>query len=248
MDYQNPIPKLLKNPIRLAATARLALHWLKAYFSTQERIKDAEFTVVETEVDERIAPEGRDVYPYLFACVYILYVAWTMLDRLSGPYYRRSKAAFRFTIEEAQRVFVASPTRMANRERSDHPLLQFTQYIDGPTNCFPSLHVGLVSLSYQILKDNLDLDPLLLAAMRSSVVDICRSTMKTKQHSVVDVLGGLELSRRAFTGHFDSDHEDLVDDVLRELSVDERREARALCAESEDLTALLPDLLRLFHR
>ena len=243
MEYKNPIPRMLGHPVRVAAVARLILFWIKTYFTTQSEVGDAEYTIVETPLDERLPPDEEGVYPYLFACVYILFVSWVILDRLTPHRYRRAKAAYREMIGTARRVFVATPTRMRNRRRSSHPLLLFTQQVDGPTNCFPSLHVALVMLSYKILKDRGELDELLRAAMRTSCIDICRSTMRTKQHSVIDVIGGIELARRTYAGHFDVGFEDLLAEVLPELTDAERATVHELCEREGDLGSLLTALL-----
>ncbi|MFC1707669.1 hypothetical protein ACFL59_12780 [Planctomycetota bacterium] len=247
MKYENPIPKLVKHPFRLFAVMRIVFMWIRIYFTTQSEADPAQAEVIETALDERIPPEEEGVYPYLFACVYILYVCWYVMDRLSPGHYRRAARAYSEMIVAAKRVFTERPTRMGNRQRSDHPLLLFTQEVDGPTNCFPSLHVALVTLSYQIVKDSMESEDLLLAAMRRSCVDICRSTLRTKQHSVIDVIGGIELSRKSYLKHFKGAFENLLEEVVPELTPEELSSIAAVVTDSRNLIALQQSLLAQFR-
>jgi len=248
VEYQNPIPRILKHPLRVTALMRLTLHWIRAYFTAQQENHGGPHTVVETAVDDRVPVDGRAIYPYLFAGVYVMYTAWTILDQLPAAQYRRAKSAFFAMIDSSREIFVRWPTRMRGRGRDEHPLLAYAQEIDGPTNCYPSLHVGITALAFQILRGHEELEPQLLAAMRRAYVEICRSTMQTKQHSMVDVLGGLELARQIYQRHFDGEYEDLAAEILEELTAEELGGAQRLCAEEEDLGALLPQLLAYFEK
>lgn len=248
MQYRNPIPKLIKRPNRSWAILRLILMWLKMYFTTQGKADESEAVVIETDLDDRIEPDEQGIYPYLFACVYILFAAWTVYDSLTGALYRRTRQAFATMIKRSQEVFAERPTRMRNRQRTQHPLVLFTQRVDGPTNCYPSLHVGLVVLSYQIIKNTLDHDDLLRRAMRQSCIEICRSTLSTKQHSIIDVIGGTALAKVIYLEYFDGPFEDLLDEIVPELSSSELASIRAVSNDTVDLVQLLDDLLALFRK
>ncbi len=217
----------------------MVLAWLELYFSAQEETDVDDAEVIESPIDDRIAPDEEGIYPYLFACVYILFVAWYLMDKLSADQYRRARRAFLSMINEARQAFLNAPTKMRDRSRLRHPLLVFTQRVDGPTNCYPSLHVGLVTLSYLIMRRGPVVDPQLLSAMKRSCIDICRSTMRTKQHSMVDVIGGIALSRRIYASYFgELADETLLQDVLPELTAAELSRVSEVLLGDEDLIDL----------
>ncbi|MBM4320511.1 MAG: hypothetical protein FJ125_11260 [Deltaproteobacteria bacterium] len=236
----------MRHPLRVTSIARTVLEWLDIYFRCQAEIDPDLALVIETEVDDRIAPREHGIYTYLFACIYILYMAWYLMDRVSHAEYRAARRAFRQMILEAQRVFRARPTRMRDRARLSHPLLRYTQTVDGPTNCFPSMHVGLVVLAYQIIRGSVRADELLLQTMRRSCIDVCRSTMETKQHSVIDVIGGMELAHSVYKANFEGECEDLAAAVLPELRPLELEQVQALRGRGIDLVELGGELLALF--
>lgn len=240
MEYRSPLPRILLHPFRTRTLLRLILKWLKLYFTAQEKAKERPALVIETAIDDRIKPDDRAIYPYLFAAVYILFVAWSVFDRLDSQQYKRCKRAFLSMMEEAQRTFLEVPTSMRDRRRLNHPLVRYTQSIDGPTNCFPSLHVALVVLSYQIIKDSEPTDELMLSAMRKSCIEICRSTLKTKQHSVIDVVGGIEVARQNYAGNFDGSFEPLLAEIVPEITHNELN----LIAQAVDGANNLSELLR----
>jgi len=243
MSYENPLLRIARHPLRLLSVGRMVLLWMRVYFTTQQQTDASVAEVVELPVDARVPPDPEAIYPYLFASVYTTFTGWYMLDRVPRKQYRRGYAAFHDMILRAKDVFVARPTRMRDRARLSHPLVVYTQLADGPTNCFPSLHVGITMLAYQIIKDGTPADDPLLTAMRRACVDICRSTMKTKQHSMADVVGGLRLARTAYEGAFDGPYEDLLAELLPELAPDELEGLRVVAESSDDLAELLDRLL-----
>ena len=246
MEYANPVTRILRRPGRAWSIVGTTLSWLKMYFTTQTPAAEAEAMIIETAVDDRIEPDSRAIYPYLFACVYILAAAWYVFDRLSTQQYKQAKEAYKTMLSEAEQIFSTVPTKMRNRQRSNHPLTLFTQEIDGPTNCFPSLHVALVVLSYQFIKDHLELEESMFPAMRSSCIDICRSTLLTKQHSVIDVIGGIELARQTYHEFFEQDFEELLSEVVPELEPEELVAVGDMIDDTDELTELLPKLMRYF--
>ena len=116
------------------------------------------------------------------------------------------------------------------------------------TNCFPSLHVGLVNLTYQILRNVPEAGPPIIPALRESCVDICRATLATRQHSIVDVIGGIALSEQTYHRHFAGGSEDLLGAILPELADSERDAVKALIEECDELPVLLSGLLALFEK
>lgn len=246
MEYRSPLPRILLHPFRTRTLLRLILKWLKLYFTAQEEAKSRQAVVIETSVDDRIEPDDRAIYPYLFAVVYILFVAWSVFDRLEKPQYKRCKRAFLGMMEQAQQTFLEVPTTMRDRRRLKHPLVRYTQSIDGPTNCFPSLHVALVVLSYQIIKDSEPTDELMLDAMRKSCIEICRSTLETKQHSVIDVVGGIEIARQSYEANSEGSFEPLLAEIIPELTLGELNVIAEAVDGATDLIGLLRKLLERF--
>lgn len=246
--FRSPLFTILKNPARATSLVRLTLKWYRLYFDTQKKINPDQATVIETDVDDRIPPDERGIYPYLFASVYVMYIIWHVLDRLSHAQYLRTTTAYNRMIIEAERFFLSHPTRMRDRSRLSHPLTRFTQTIDGLTNCFPSLHVGLVVLSYQVIKNSSETNPLLLSALKKSCIDVCRSTMQTKQHSIMDVIGGVALTKRVYEASFEEPFHDLLDDILPELTPAERSQVKKAVHDCPDLPSLMKRLQDLFTR
>jgi hypothetical protein len=241
-----PLFNLIKHPSRVTSIARVFWLWFKTYFAAQKKTKTENATIIETSLDDRIAPDEQAIYPYLFACLYILYVVWVLLDQISHKNYQHAHKAFKELILEAEEIFLEFPTRMSNRNRIFHPLTRFVQTIDGPTNCFPSLHVALITLSYFIMDHEAKTETLLHSALRKSCIDICRSTMKTKQHSMIDVIGGLVITERKFEKYFQTVPEDILGEILPELTDAERTQIRKICKETPDFPILMQELLSQF--
>jgi hypothetical protein len=84
--------------------------------------------------------------------------------------------------------------------------------------------------------------------MKQSCIDICRSTLKTKQHSMIDVIGGLELSRQVYLAHFDGSFSELLPELLPELDAGELAAVDAVRQDAPGLLPLLDRLLELFGR
>lgn len=70
-------------------------------------------------------------------------------------------------------------------------LFLFLYSVDATTNCFPSLHVSVtITISYYLLKQIKSYNSKLSAAVIIWAIMICLSTLTTKQHYLVDVIGG----------------------------------------------------------
>jgi membrane-associated phospholipid phosphatase len=75
--------------------------------------------------------------------------------------------------------------------------LSFVQKFDARSNCFPSVHVSVATLTASHTIRNLACDPALPTLF---VVLICISCILTKQHYLIDIPGGLLLGWLSF--HF----------------------------------------------
>lgn len=231
----------------MLSMCRLARRWNSAYFDAQKRAGPLSAAPTDTAIDKRVLIDEQAIYPYLFAGAYLTGCASILISELSPEQYNRAIHAYQSLIDEAERVFIARPTRLKTRLQLTHPLTRFLQTIDGPTNCFPSLHVALVALTYQIIKDLPDKSESLLPALRQSCIDICRSTLPTRQHSIVDVIGGLALSERTYLRFFGGKCEDLLCALIPELRADELGAIRPLIARYDELPILMDGLMTLFQ-
>ncbi len=241
----SPIFRVIRHPTRAYAIIQLLLLWIKTYFEAQKKVKEDQALVIETSWDQKMIHTEWAIYPYLFACGYIFAIGWYLLNEFTHAQYLQAHAAFKDLIVESARFFVAHPTRMKDRTKVAHPLLRFTQTIDGQTNCFPSMHVSLVLLSYQIIKDGHETNPLRMDALRQACIDICRSTMQTKQHSIIDVVGGIAITRQIYSDHFSGQFEDFIGEILPELHSDKLPIIRQLLEKHENnLSALLKALMK----
>lgn len=245
-NLKSPVFKVIRHPTRAVALVQLVLLWIKSYFSAQKQADLSRADIIQKKIDDRVQTQPLAIYPYLFAIVYILYIGWYVLNQFTHTQYLAAYHAFRRLIQESCKIFVARPTRMRDRSAVSHPLLRFTQTIDDQTNCYPSMHVSLVVLSYQILKDGHEKDPLRLEAMRHSCIDISRSTLQTKQHSIIDVIGGHEIARQIYQSQFEGSFENLLPEILTELSEQEHQTIGRLIQQNPDLIQLLDHLLDLF--
>lgn len=79
----------------------------------------------------------------------------------------------------------------------DH-LMRFLYWIDEPANLFPSIHCMCSWLCYIGARENPKLPVWWRRFTLVSAIVICASTLTTKQHVVVDVIGGVALAELSF--------------------------------------------------
>lgn len=87
-------------------------------------------------------------------------------------------------------IFIFFPTEYPRAEiDTNFILFEFLKILDAPTNCFPSLHVGLsMFLAIALLRTRGDRLSLLFFFW---AILITLTTLTTKQHYVLDVFGAL---------------------------------------------------------
>ncbi len=76
---------------------------------------------------------------------------------------------------------------------SSSPLINLFRLTDGPGNCFPSLHVAMTTLlafCYMLVQKS----TLKRILMWTWTTAICISVLTTKQHYIIDVLGGIAIA------------------------------------------------------
>lgn len=126
---------------------------------------------------------------YLSDYVFILFVLLQLkrLEDFSSAYYRMIAG-----IMMSFAVFLIFPTVYPRPVVPAEPVwsdvFSFLHFLDQPTNCFPSLHVSMTLIAAASLpgfRPSLRWGGYLWAAA------ICLSTLTTKQHYVLDVLGGM---------------------------------------------------------
>ncbi|MFY7928985.1 MAG: phosphatase PAP2 family protein [Oligoflexus sp.] len=125
-------------------------------------------------------------------------------------------------------VFILFPTVFPRELRSMDPLwLPFFQLlygIDSPSNCFPSLHVSMTLLGVGFFQTRTRIGSW---GMRIWAFAICVSTLTTKQHYAIDVLGGLMIAGLVWNASKHWDYVDWLkrsaDDVRGQAPLDEQQ-------------------------
>lgn len=133
------------------------------------------------------------IFIYLSEWFIYLIVLSFIFDKLT---FRRLLLSFMLTFLISMCVFFLYPTIITDRPNVDgvgitYLLFKLLHFIDNPVNCFPSQHVAIVTIPPIIFwKYNKKLS--LLFWIWAILVSI--STLTTKQHYFVDILGGMILA------------------------------------------------------
>ena len=100
-------------------------------------------------------------------------------------------------------VFVLFPTTMSRPEVNGMTVwdtfIRFLYWIDAPDNLFPSLHCMLAWLCWIGVRGNKQVPlPWRISALIMAAL-VCLSTLTTRQHVVLDVFGGILLSKFCYS-------------------------------------------------
>ncbi len=76
--------------------------------------------------------------------------------------------------------------------------IQFLYWIDAPVNLFPSLHCMIAWLCWAAVRGNKELSLLWRITALIMAILVCVSTLTTRQHVLLDVLGGILLSEISY--------------------------------------------------
>lgn len=155
--------------------------------------------IVHCGLDDQIPHIAAFIYPYLSWFPYICVCAFLAIRNLSDEDYIW---ALRL-LQTGMSIFLLGcfifPTGLNLREGITYDistlsgrLMKFVQTVDTPKSVFPSMHVYVtVALQYTLELQRKELPAWGLWLGRFVAAAIVLSTMFTKQHSVLDVIGAL---------------------------------------------------------
>jgi membrane-associated phospholipid phosphatase len=109
-----------------------------------------------------------------------------------------------FTLALCGTIYYFCPTIYPRPDypKSDFWILNFTmncvRTVDSPTNCFPSLHVALTTISAWAVRRK---GPKISALFFVWSIAIFISTLTTKQHYFIDILGGIGIAAGVVSLH-----------------------------------------------
>lgn len=179
------------NPIYIKVIGiSINLIFLSFYFFFNRRIKEAR--LLHTRLDELIPFVAIMVIPYLFFYVPLLY------GSIFISYFQSLTDFYIFTFSlllvlfESFFIFVAFPTRVKEHEPVGdsiwHRLVKLIYKHDMRVTAFPSIHVGVSIVCSYYLALWFEQATILLMGITVSIII---STVTLKQHSILDIIGGL---------------------------------------------------------
>ncbi len=150
-----------------------------------------------TAFDERIPLIPAFILPYLIWYPFIFFMLILLFVKKRRAYYR-TLTALCLGLISCYIIFYLFQTTIARPQIADHGwfswLIRLVYQMDGPYNCFPSIHV---LTSYLVLKGSNDCSNLsrisrMLIGITSWSIMI--STVFVKQHVVLDIAGAIVLA------------------------------------------------------
>ncbi len=171
------------------------------WFMWLERTVTQDFHVIHTRLDDMIPFAEIFVVPYLLWFLYMFVTVFYFFLKNKRDFYRLCAYLFAgMTICLAICTVFHNGTDMRpviDPHKNIFTLIVSIVYaIDTPTNIFPSIHVyNSVAAHVAVMRsEDLKKHPYVQRASLVLCILICISTMVLKQHSVVDVMGGLVLA------------------------------------------------------
>lgn len=152
-------------------------------------------------IDTKIPFIKEFIYPYV-SWMPILYLGFLYLGVTNKSLYWRALFTYNVGVIAANICFAVFPTHVPRPvvEGSDLSslLVQFIYNNDAPYNCFPSVHVLTSYLLFIIVQRHLTFKPLAKISWSVWLWLIIASTVFVKQHSLLDVAGGIAFAEAAY--------------------------------------------------
>ena len=193
----------MKEFIRKKNLVLLAV-WFAVYMSLfvyQEIFPPGQVTIIHCRLDDVIPHVPAFIFPYLSWFPYIIVCAVLAVRNLDGEDYTKALLILTMGMNVFLLITYLWPTGLDFRESITYDtatlsgwLMKFVQSVDTPKAVFPSMH-AYVTLALQYTLE-LQRDRLPKAGIwvgRFFAAAIILSTMFTKQHSALDVIGAVVL-------------------------------------------------------
>ncbi len=135
---------------------------------------------------------------WIYIVLYPIYLIWSLTTFKDENNMNKLLYSFLLLTLISCAIFISFPLNYPREyypllfsETISHKLLQYVRLIDKPSNCFPSLHVGLCFL-FAFIHKNESKKRYVISLLISFSIAI--STLTTKQHYFYDLVGGFILS------------------------------------------------------
>jgi membrane-associated phospholipid phosphatase len=182
---------------RIALTVGVALLFFSGYFAVGLATVPAKAHEFSTSFDKRIPFIARSVWIYLWSfSASIVPLCFIRCPRL----FRRASVAFAIVIGVSLFCFTAVPVTalhlrvdpaQLNAAGPSYWAVSAIYSLDPPYNLFPSLHVSITALAaIAVWKANRRYGTALFICLGLVAISVCT----TKQHFLLDALGGLTLA------------------------------------------------------
>ncbi|QLG37348.1 phosphatase PAP2 family protein [Paenibacillus sp. E222] len=152
-------------------------------------------------IDTQIPFIKEFIYPYV-SWMPILYLGFLYLGLTNKSLFWRMIITYNVGVIAANIVFAVFPTYVPRPEAIgtglSSTLVQFIYTNDAPYNCFPSIHCLTSYLLFIIINRHLNFKPMARISWSIWLWLIIASTVFVKQHSLLDVAGGILFGEAAY--------------------------------------------------
>lgn len=152
-------------------------------------------------IDTQIPFIKEFIYPYI-SWMPILYLGFIYLGLTNKSLFWRTLLTYNVGVIAANICFAVFPTHvprpMVGGTDLSSTLVQFIYANDAPFNCFPSVHCLTSYLLFIIINRHLNFRPLARITWSVWLWLIIASTVFVKQHSLLDVAGGILFAEAAY--------------------------------------------------
>ncbi|MEK4075612.1 phosphatase PAP2 family protein [Paenibacillus sp. FSL M7-0656] len=152
-------------------------------------------------IDTQIPFLKEFIYPYI-SWMPILYLGFLYLGLTNKSLFWRTLITYNVGVMAANVCFAVFPTHVPRPEIGgtdlSSVLVQFIYTNDAPFNCFPSVHVLTSYLLFIVINRHLNFRPLARISWSVWLWLIIASTVFVKQHSLLDIAGGILFAEAAY--------------------------------------------------